>query len=86
MCGDVNGDGEVEIVDAVLVGRYVNNNEGLTWAEFCQKKGIKQDAEQALANADAFKPSDKRELTSEDQKAIIGYVNGLYPKLPINEL
>ncbi len=58
MCGDVNGDREVEIVNAVLVGRYVNNNEGLTWAEFCQKQGIKQDAEQALANADVFKPSD----------------------------
>ena len=89
LCGDVNGDKKVDIEDAVLIIYYVNNKDSTTWAE-CYKKNkasnSKLTAEQALANADTFKASDKREITSEDAKAIYGYINGQYPNLPIDEL
>ena len=88
MCGDVNGDGEIDILDCTFIIGYVNSNEK-NWAEYYKKNkapGSKLSAEQALANADAFKPSDKREITREDAKAILGHINGDYPELPINEL
>ena len=44
----------------------------------------KLSAEQALENADTFRPSDKREITIDDAKAIMGYINGDYI-LPIKE-
>ena len=84
ICGDVNGDGSIDIEDAGLVRDYVNNFEGVSWTEFCKKqKGIKQDPEQALANADAFKPSDKRVITIDDANAILAYING-EKLLPVN--
>ena len=89
LCGDVNGDKLIDIEDAVLIINYVNNKDSITWAE-CYKKNkasnSKLTAEQALANADAFKASDKREITREDAEAILGYINGQYPNLPIDEL
>ena len=86
LCGDVNGDKRIDIEDAVLIYSYVNNFEGVPWEEYWKKQGIKLDAEQALANADAYRPSDKREITSEDGDAVMGHINGEYPDLPINEL
>lgn len=89
LCGDVNGDKSIDIEDASIIIYYVNNKDSTTWAE-CYKKNkasnSKLTAEQALANADAFKASDKREITREDAEAIFGHINGVYPNLPINEL
>lgn len=88
LCGDVNGDGRVDIEDAVIIINYVNNKDKITWAEHYKKNKAsdsKLSAEQALANADTFKPSDKREITHEDAEAIIGYINGKN-HLPTNEL
>lgn len=88
LCGDVNGDGTVDIEDAVIIINYVNKKDEITWAEHYKKNKAsdsKLSAEQALANADTFKPSDKREITSEDAEAIMGYINGKH-NLPTNEL
>lgn len=89
LCGDVNGDKLIDIEDPSIIIYYVNNKNKITWAE-CYKNNkasnSKLSAEQALANADAFKASDKREITREDAEAILGYINGKYPELPINEL
>jgi len=87
MCGDVNGDNIVDIEDAVLVRNYVNYFEGTSWVEFYkkQKDVDPKFAEQALANADAYRPSDNREITSEDAEAIMGYINGEY-LIPTNDL
>ena len=87
MCGDVNGDNIIDIEDAVLVRNYVNYFEGTSWVEFYkkQKDVDPKFAEQALANADAYRPSDNREITSEDAEAIMGYINGEY-LIPTNDL
>ena len=88
LCGDVNGDGMIDIEDVGIINSYVNSKEK-NWAEIYKKNkasGSKLSADQALANADAFKPSDKREITREDAKAVLGYINGDYPELPIYEL
>ena len=72
--------------DAVFITGYVNGNEK-NWAEYYNKNkapGSKLSAEQALENADTFRPSDKREITIDDAKAIMGYINGDYI-LPIKE-
>lgn len=89
LCGDVNGDGMIDIYDCSIIKGYVERNDGITWADYYKnynKLGSKLSAEQALANADAFKPSDKREITLDDAKAVLGHINGDYPELPINEL
>lgn len=88
LCGDVNGDGMIDIEDVGIINSYVNSTEK-NWPEIFKKNkapGSKLSADQALANADAFKPSDKREITREDSKAVLGYINGDYPELPIYEL
>ena len=88
LCGDANGDNMVDIEDAVLVRGYVNSG-GKNWAEYYKNNkapGSKISADQALANADAYRASEKREITSEDADAIMGYINGDYPYLPIDEL
>ena len=88
-CGDVDGDGLVEIIDAVLIRNYLNDYKkyGKTWTEFYQNQTVVKPgfADQALANADAFRPSNKREITEDDARAIEGRAKGLYPDLPINE-
>lgn len=86
LCGDVNGDTLVDIDDFIIVNDYVVKYNNLTWAEYCKKINLALNADQALANADTFKASDKREITEEDGTAIMGRINGKYPDLPINEL
>ena len=85
LCGDVNLDGWIDIEDSSLVNSYVNKFKGTPWADFCRTNGI-DNPDQALANADAYRASDRREITSEDAKAIMGYINGDYPNLPIDSL
>lgn len=87
LCGDVNGDNIIDIEDPGLITNYINYFNGTSWAEYYKKQGLDPAyAEQALANADAYRASDKRKLTVEDAKAILGYINGVYPNLPIDEL
>ncbi|SEH74873.1 hypothetical protein SAMN02910265_02470 [Ruminococcus flavefaciens] len=87
MCGDVNGDGEIDIVDVVLLNRFINS--GSTVEEFYKQNIATKSTlsfEQFLANIDTYRPSEKREITIEDSQAISGHINGLYPNLPIDEL
>ena len=86
LCGDVNDDGLIDIEDAVFIMNYVNYADGMSWVEFYKKSKYDPNfAEQALANADMFRPSDKREITKEDAEAIYGYLNG-ENQLPTNDL
>lgn len=86
-CGDVNGDGSIDIEDAVMITSFLNSG-AKNWEEFYKKnkpETSKLSAEQALANADTFKPSDKRVITIDDANAIMGYING-QNQLPTNKL
>ena len=86
LCGDANCDNVIDIEDCVMIINYVKSYSDMTWAEFCKKTNKNFDAEQSLANADAYRASDKREITEEDATAIMGRINGEYPDLPIDKL
>lgn len=86
ICGDVNGDTLVDIEDFIIVNDYVVKYNNMTWAEYCKEIKLALNADQALANADTFRASDKREITKEDGTAIMGHITGEYPNLPIDEL
>ncbi len=87
LCGDVNGDGIIDIEDSSIIRSYIYDYNGSSWAEYYSKvRDTKISADQALANADTFRASDKREITIEDAKAVLGHINGLYPNLPVDEL